>query len=413
VPTITSLEAQLVLDSRGNPTIEVTVTAGPGRGRAAAPSGASTGEHEVTAWPKGGAEAAVERLEADLRPALEGVDAEGIRGVDDHIREADGTPDLSHVGGNTAVATSLAATKAAADAAEQPLYRHIGGLAAGAVPRPMGNVLGGGEHAVGGTDIQEYLAVPLGGSAWANVRANARVHAAVGRRLEDRFPDRALGKGDEGAWVAPLDDEEALELVADACETIADDVGFEIRPALDVAASERYDPDEEVYRFGGEERSPDEHVEWIADLARDYELYSVEDGADEDDWEAWTRLTFEVGDECLVVGDDLFATNPERLQRGLDEAAANAVLVKPNQVGTLSGTIDTVRLAQRHGLTPVPSHRSGETTDPAIAHLAVALGCPAIKTGAVGGERTAKLNELVRIEAALAGPDPASRTKAL
>jgi len=393
---IRSVRLRRVLDSRGHSTVEADVlTESGGFGRAAAPSGASTGEYEAIELPTGEAIAAA-RQHAVPR-LVDEVHAGNQRDVDTALHAADGTDDFSAIGANSAVAISMAAAKAGADVLGAPLYQHLGGTFRGDnFPIPLGNVVGGGEHAKEATHIQEFLAAPVGAPSVSEaVFANAAVHDRIGELLDDR--GIAAGKGDEGAWAPPVDDATAFELVAEATDDVADDVGFEIGVGLDVAASELYDADEAVYRYGDVERTPDEQVDYIADLVSEYDLAYVEDPVEEDDFDGFADLTARVGDRTVLCGDDLFVTNVDRLQRGIDEGAGNAILVKPNQIGTLSDAVDAVELATRNGLQAVVSHRSGETEDATIAHLAVATDAPFIKTGTVGGERTAKLNELIRI----------------
>ena len=404
---ITDVRLRRVLDSRGNPTVEADVlTESGGFGRAAAPSGASTGEYEAVELP---ASEAIAAAREDAVPRLVGeVYAGNQREVDAALHAADGTDDFSSIGANSAVAISMAAAKAGADVLGAPLFQHLGGTFRGEqFPVPLGNVIGGGEHAKGGTHIQEFLAAPVGAPSVADaVFANAAVHGYVADLLDER--DLAAGKGDEGAWAPAVDDEAALELLAEACEAVADEVGFEIRMGLDVAAAELYDADEGVYRYGDRTRDPEEQVAFVADLIEEYDLAYVEDPLDEDDFEGYADLTDRAVDRSggkprlsnrtLICGDDLFVTNTERLARGIEAGAGNSILIKPNQIGTLTDAFDAIELAVGNGFDPVVSHRSGETEDTSIAHLAVATGAPFVKTGAVGGERTAKLNELIRIE---------------
>jgi enolase len=393
---IRSVSLRRVLDSRGSATVEADVlTESGGFGRAAAPSGASTGEYEAIELPTGEAIAAA-RQHAVPR-LVDEVHAGNQREVDAALHAADGTDDFSTIGANSAVAISMAAAKAGADVLGAPLYQHLGGAFRGDnFPIPLGNVVGGGEHAADATHIQEFLAAPVGAPSVSEaVFANAAVHDRIGELLDDR--GIVAGTGDEGAWAPSIDDAVALELVTAAVDDVADDVGFEIRTGLDVAASELYDTANGVYRYGDTERTPDEQVDHIAGLVADYDLAYVEDPVEEDDLERFAALTDRVGDRTRLCGDDLFVTNVERLRRGIDEGAGNAVLVKPNQIGTLSDAVDAVELATRNGMDAVVSHRSGETEDATIAHLAVATGAPFVKTGTVGGERTAKLNELIRI----------------
>ena len=404
---ITDVRLRRVLDSRGNGTVEADVlTESGGFGRAAAPSGASTGEHEAIELPPREAIAAAREHAV---PRLVGEAYAGNqREVDAILRVADGTEDFSEIGANSAVAISMAAAKAGADVLGAPLFQHLGGTFRGETfPVPLGNVVGGGEHAKTGTHIQEFLAAPVGApNVQDAVFANAAVHAYVGDLLDER--DLPAAKGDEGAWAPAVEDEEAFEIVDEACEAVSDEVGFEIRMGLDVAAAELYDDDEDGYVYGDRVRETDEQIEYIADLIDEYDLVYVEDPLDENDFEAFAKLTDRVGgssggrrrlaDRTLICGDDLFVTNTERLARGIDDGAANSILIKPNQIGTLSDAFDAVELAVSNGYDAVVSHRSGETEDTTIAHFAVATDAAFIKTGAVGGERTAKLNELVRIE---------------
>ncbi|MFC7213104.1 phosphopyruvate hydratase [Saliphagus sp. GCM10025334] len=393
---ITDVRLREVLDSRGNPTVEADVlTESGGFGRAAAPSGASTGEYEAIERPAGEAIAAARET---VVPRLVGEAFAGNqREVDGIIRAADGTDDFSEIGANSAVAISMAAAKAGADVLGAPLFQHLGGTFRGEnFPVPLGNVVGGGEHAADATDIQEFLSAPVGAPSIAEaVFANAAVHAEVSELLHER--DVPAGKGDEGAWAPSIDDAEAFDIVDEAVSTIEDEVGFEIRFGLDVAAAEMYDEESGVYEYSDTTRDTDEQIAYVADLVDEYDLVYVEDPLDENDYEAFAKLTEEVGDRTLVCGDDLFVTNTERLAAGIEQGAANSILIKPNQIGTLTDAFDAIELARENGYESIVSHRSGETEDTTIAHLAVATDVPFIKTGAVGGERTAKLNELIRI----------------
>ena len=394
---VTDVRLRRVLDSRGNPTVEADVLTGSGGfGRAAAPSGASTGEHEAVERP---ASEAIAAAREDAVPRLVGeVHAGNQREVDRALHAADGTDDFSGIGANSAVAISMAAAKAGADVLGAPLYQHLGGTFRGEnVPIPLGNVVGGGEHAADATDIQEFLSAPVGApSVTEAVFANAAVHQTVHDILADRGVP--AGKGDEGAWAPAIDDAEAFEVVDEATKAVADEVGFEVRFGLDVAAAEMYDAEEGGYVYGDRVRSAEEQIEYVADLVGEYDLKYVEDPLDEDDYEGFAALTERVGDRTLVCGDDLFVTNVDRLGTGIQQGAGNSILVKPNQIGTLSDAFDAIELAVENRYGHVVSHRSGETEDATIAHLAVATDAPFVKTGAVGGERTAKLNELIRIE---------------
>ncbi|SFG37254.1 enolase [Halopelagius inordinatus] len=393
---IENVSLRRVLDSRGNPTVEADVlTQSGGFGRAAAPSGASTGEYEAIELPPSEAIASARR---HAIPRLVGeVHAGNQREVDSTLRAADGTDDFSEIGANSAVAISMAASKAGADVLGAPLYQHLGGAFRGDnFPVPLGNIVGGGEHAKEATHIQEFLAAPVGAPSVSEaVFANAAVHARASEILDERGTPAA--KGDEGAWAPPISDAEAFEVMDEAVSDVADELGFEIRFGLDVAAAELYDEDEDGYVYGDEVKSTEEQIDYVADLVDEYELVYVEDPLDENDYEGFAELTDRVGDRTLVCGDDLFVTNVERLQDGIDADAGNSILVKPNQIGTLSDAFDAIELANKNGYESVISHRSGETEDTTIAHLAVATDAAFIKTGTVQGERTAKLNELIRI----------------
>ncbi|MCU4925505.1 phosphopyruvate hydratase [Halobacteria archaeon AArc-dxtr1] len=393
---ITDVRLRRIVDSRGNPTVEAdVVTESGGFGRAAAPSGASTGEYEAIERP---AEEAIAAAREHAVPRLVGEAYAGNqREVDGILRAADGTDDFSQIGANSAVAISMAAAKAGADVLGAPLFQHLGGTFRGQnFPIPLGNVVGGGEHAADATDIQEFLSAPVGAPSVEDaVFANAAVHDRVADLLAER--DVACGKGDEGAWAPSIDDDEAFEIVDEAVSQVADEVGFEIRFGLDVAAAEMYDAEAGVYEYSDTTCNADEQIEYIASLIDEYDLAYVEDPLDENDYDGFAELTDRVSGDTLICGDDLFVTNTDRLADGIERGAANSILIKPNQIGTLTDAFDAIELAGENGYDSVVSHRSGETEDATIAHLAVATDAPFIKTGAVGGERTAKLNELIRI----------------
>jgi enolase (EC 4.2.1.11) len=392
---ITDVQLQRVLDSRGNATVEATVeTENGGMGRGLAPSGASTGEHEAIELP---ATEAIEQAHEHAVPRLEGnVSAADQRAVDAELHAADGTDDFSEIGANAAVAISMAAAKAGADDLGVPLYRHLGGTFRGnEFPTPLGNVVGGGEHAAEATDIQEFLSIPLGApSVTEAVFANAAVHGRIKEMLQEEGVPTNLG--DEGAWAPPIGDAKAFEVVDRATTAVADELGFEIKFGLDMAAAEIYE--DGAYQYSDGEKSTDEQIEYVAEMVREYDLAYVEDPLDENAFEAHADLTDEVGDETLICGDDLYVTNVERLQTGIETDSSNSILIKPNQIGTLTDAVDAIELGAENGIQSAVSHRSGETEDATIAHLAVGAAAPFIKTGTVGGERTAKLNELMRIE---------------
>jgi len=385
-----------VLDSRGNATVEADVlTESGGFGRAAAPSGASTGEYEAIELPAN--EAIANAREHAVPRLVDTVYAGDQRAVDNALRAADGTENFSEIGANSAVAISMAAAKAGADVRGAPLYQHLGGACRGDnFPIPLGNVIGGGEHAKDATDIQEFLAAPVGApSVEEAVFANAKVHSTAGDILDER--GIGAGKGDEGAWAPPISDAEAFEIMDEATARVADEVGFEIKFGLDVAATEMYEEDSDSYVYSDEEKSTDEQIEYMVDLVEEYDLAYVEDPLDENDYEAFAEITDRVGDRTMICGDDLFVTNVSRLEDGIEAGAGNSILIKPNQIGSLSDTFDAIELAVRNEFKTIISHRSGETEDTTIAHLAVATDADYIKTGTVAGERTAKLNELIRI----------------
>ena len=405
---IEDVRVRKILDSRGNPTVEVDVITWGGFGRAAAPSGASTGSREVVSFPEGGVDLIISEVEDVIASELIGMDTEDIFTIDEVLREVDGTTNLSAIGGNTTVAVSIAAVKAAASSYNMPLYKYIGGNLVHALPYPLGNMMNGGAHAgVNAPDIQEFLVVPTGArNIVEGVFANASIHKKLKELIQSKDSNFTGGKGDEGGWIPNINNDTALEIQAQACEEVGDELGIEIRPALDMAASEFWDNDKQkyVYAQDGIERDTSEQVDYVKDIIDTYGMFYVEDPFDESDFEGFAQLTSQVGDKCLICGDDLFVTNKELLAKGIEMNAANAIIIKPNQIGSLSETYATVKLAKENNVVPVVSHRSGETTDTTIAHLAVGLGAPMIKTGAIGGERIAKLNELIRIEEEL--PDP-------
>jgi enolase len=386
------IRMRTILDSRGNPTVEAEVWTENGFGRAAAPSGASTGAYEAKARP---AREAVEDAQERIIPSLIGEDAADQVGIDGMLRELDGTPDFASIGANVAVAISLANAKAAASAMGLPLFRYLGGIFVTGIPLPLGNVIGGGAHAPGATEIQEFLVVPTGASdASEAVFANAAVHRRVKENLTAR--GRHCGKGDEGAWAPEIDDRTAFDIVREAVDAVSDELKISINMGIDVAASQLWRDGR--YRYRDAERDSGEQIAYMAELIDTYGLVYVEDPLHEDDFAGFAELTRQVKDRCLVCGDDLFVTSAERIMAGIEAGSGDCVLIKPNQVGTLTDTFEAVKLAHSHGLETVMSHRSGETTDETIAHLATAFGCIFLKCGVVGGERTAKLNELIRIE---------------
>ena len=390
---IKEVEIRRIIDSRGNPTVEADITTESGFGRAAAPAGASTGTHEAMAWPNGSVSKGMEFARENVIPKIIGLSADKQEEFDKLLRNIDSSDNFSNLGGNVAVALSLATAKAAADTKKVPLFQYLSEDSDYSLPAPMANVLGGGAHAVGGTDIQEYLVTAFHDDFSTAIEANALVHKTVKSLLKEKFPNIALGKGDEGAWVAPLENVEALELVVKAARMVEQETGVEIRPGLDIAASEFYDG--EKYNYKEQSLTPEEQVDFVLGMIEEYNLHSVEDPLDQEDYESWALLTEQT--DALIIGDDLYVTNAKRLQKGINMKSTNSILIKPNQIGTLTDTKKAVDLAHSADMATVISHRSGETTDSTIAHLGVAFGSHAIKTGIMGGERIAKLNELVRI----------------
>ena len=390
---IKDINLRKIIDSRGNPTVEADIITNDSFGRAAAPAGASTGTFEAQAWPKNNVDLGLSNAKENLVPSLIGISSNDQETFDNTIKEKDQTKNLQNVGGNIAVALSLACAKAAADSKKIPLFEHVSKTKSYSIPAPMSNVLGGGAHAIGGTDIQEYLVTSFDNDVNTAIETNAAVHKEVARILKGKFPNIALGKGDEGAWVAPLENVEALELVTKAVDNVQKETGVEIRTGLDVAASEFYKNGKYVYKE--QTLTPEEQVDFMLGLIEEYDLHSVEDPLDQNDFDSWASLTDQT--DALIIGDDLYVTNSERLKQGIEKNATNSILIKPNQIGTLTDTIKTVEMAKEADMATVISHRSGETTDTSIAHLGVAFESHAIKTGIMGGERIAKLNELVRI----------------
>ena len=406
---IDTVDARQILDSRGNPTVEVEVTLASGAvGRAAVPSGASTGQWEAVELRDGGAAfggkgvtKAVAAVEAEVAEALEGVDATDQRGVDNILLELDGTENKGRLGANAILGTSLAVAHAAASSLDLDLYRYLGGVNARTLPVPMMNVVNGGAHADNSLDLQEFMVVPAGAETFAEaLRVGAEVFHTLKALLHERGLSTAVG--DEGGFAPDLaTNEEAVKVILEAVERAGYQPGRDVFLALDPATSELYDAAKGTYTLAGEDRTLDSAgmAGYFQDLVERYPILSVEDGLAEDDWDGWEQLTRAVGDRVQLVGDDLFVTNVSRLQRGIDAGVANSILVKVNQIGTLSETLDAIALAGRHGYTAIISHRSGETEDTTIADLAVATNAGQIKTGAPSrSDRVAKYNRLLRIE---------------
>jgi len=404
---IEDMNIKKILDSRGNPTVEVEILTERGFGRAAAPSGASTGVREVVSFPESGIDT-IDEIELDISREIIGIYAEEINTIDNVLKEIDGTDNLSRLGGNIIVAVSMAAAKAAASSYDLPLYSFLGGNMKNEIPYPLGNMINGGAHAgKNAPDIQEFLVVPVGAKNITEaVFANSSVHKKIGELIKAKDTTFTGGKGDEGGWAPNLTNEEALEIQVRACEEVSDETGVKVRPSMDMAPSGLWDSSKEKYIYAreGVERDTGEQIDFVEEIIDTYKMFFMEDPLHEGDFEGFAEITRRVGDRCIICGDDIFVTNAEILQEGIDIGAANSIIIKPNQIGTLTDTYETVTLAKDNGYVPVVSHRSGETTDETIAHLAVAFSCPLIKTGALGGERIAKLNELIRIEEEITGP---------
>ncbi len=402
-PTIIEdVRARKIVDSRGNWTIEVDVVTSFGFGRCAAPSGASTGKYEVISFPDNDVEKSIVAIEESVSPELIGMDSEEQENIDAILKEVDGTENFSNIGGNAAVAISLASAKASANAFDIPLFQYLGGNFASEIPFPLGNVIGGGRHAVKGPDIQEFLVLPVGAASIVDaLKANALAHNMAGEKLS-KMGITNFGKGDEGAWAPEMDDPSCLEVLSEVCAKVQEETGVEMKLGMDVASSELWDDKrrEYVYSREGVNRTREEQIQHMADLIEENSLYYVEDPLEENDFEGFSELSKKVS--CLICGDDLYTTDVERINKGVEKKSSNSVLIKPNQCGTLTDTFKAVKFAKNNRMVPVMSHRSGETTDETISHLAVAFGCPIIKTGIVGGERIAKLNELMRISEQLA-----------
>ncbi len=406
---ISNIHAREILDSRGNPTVEVEVHLLSGdMGRFCVPSGASTGEHEALELRDGaerylgkGVEKAVENVNERIAPALEGFSADDQRGLDRALLELDGTENKAELGANAILGVSMATAKAAASFYEMPLWKYLGGVAAYRLPVPMMNILNGGSHADNNVDIQEFMVMPVGASSF---KEGLRMGAEIFHHLKSVLKAKGLNTavGDEGGFAPNLSSNaEALDVILEAIQAAGYKAGEQIGLALDVASSEFYNRETGNYNLSGEGRTlnPMEMVEFYADLCERYPILSIEDGLDENDWAGWKALTERLGQKIQLVGDDLFVTNQIRLKRGIEEGIANSILIKVNQIGSLSETLMTIEMAHRAGYTCVISHRSGETEDATIADLAVATNAGQIKTGSASrSDRIAKYNQLLRIE---------------
>ena len=409
--TIIDILAREILDSRGNPTVEVDVILEDGTlGRAAVPSGASTGAHEAVELRDGdktrylgrGVLQAVEFVNGEIADALVGADALEQIELDEAMIELDGTINKSRLGANAILGVSLAIAKAAADFTSQPLYRYIGGTSARTLPVPMMNIINGGEHADNPIDIQEFMIMPVSAKTISHaIQMGAEIFHTLKKELSSAGHN--TGVGDEGGFAPNLNStKDALDFIMSSIEKAGYKPGEDVYLALDCAASEYYSNGIYDYKGEGKKLSSKENAEYLTNLVNNYPIISIEDGMDEDDWEGWKELTNLIGDKCQLVGDDLFVTNSERLKKGIDEGCANSILIKVNQIGTLTETLEAVDVAHRAGYSSVMSHRSGETEDATIADLAVATNCGQIKTGSLArSDRLAKYNQLIRIEESL------------
>lgn len=405
---ITDVIGRQILDSRGNPTVEVDVILEDGSfGRAAVPSGASTGAHEAWELRDGdksiylgkGVTKAVQNINEELCEALLGLSALDQVGIDNAMCQLDGTPNKQRLGANAILGCSLAVAKAAAHYTNQPLYRYLGGAAARVLPAPMMNIINGGQHADNSVDVQEFMVMPLGFDNFSQaLRCGVEIFHHLKKVLKDKRLNTAVG--DEGGFAPDLGSNgEALDLIMTAIEKAGYRPGEQVQIALDVAATEFYDASKGTYKIDGKDLDSQGMVDFLANWVAKYPICSIEDGCAEDDWKGWKMLTDKVGNQVQLVGDDLFVTNTERLQRGIEQGIANSILIKVNQIGTLTETIAAISLANRSGYTSISSHRSGETEDSTIADLAVGLNTGQIKTGSASrSDRMAKYNQLLRIE---------------
>lgn len=402
--TITHIRYRTVYDSRGVETLEVDVITEKGFGRVAAPFGApgSRGEFEAPAYAPGGLRESMAILEKTLIPSLIGMDAAEQEKIDNMLQQVDGTPNFEKIGGNTAAILSTAVGTAAADSLKIPMFKLFRKDEGWTLPYPLGNIIGGGAHSLGpAPDMQEHLIVPIGAKTVKQaIEINLRVHDKVGKLLERKDPGFAGGTDDENAWAANLNDVEALQIIKEAADRISDEEGVEIRMGLDLAADRFWDPAGKVYKYDreGASRTTQQQLDFLGELIVRFNLIYVEDGFNSNDYDSFSLLNQNFGHRCLICADDVYASNYERTKTGIGKGSAGAMIIKPNQVGTITGAKQTISLAQSHGMKIILSHRSGETPDDSIAHLAVAWNALMIKTGVKGGERLAKLNELIRIE---------------
>lgn len=405
MPIIKNILTRKVFDSRGVETLEVDVITENGFGRVAAPFGApgSRGEFEAPAYSPEGLAASIAVIEEEIKPKIVGLSSSDQGQIDGLLREIDGTKNFERIGGNTSSSISLAVAKAAASALNVPLYRHLALDNHFSYPYPLGNMIGGGAHSMGSApDMQEHLVVPLGvRDINEGIMINLEVHEKIGEVLERKDSSFTGGMDDERAWVADLTDVEAFDVIYDVCRKIKEKTGIRFGIGLDLAADRLWNPETKKYEYHreGKSRTPGEQIEFLSSLIEKYDLFYVEDAFHSNDYSSFAVLNEKYGKRSLICADDIFASNPERTGHGIKLNSANAMILKPNQVGTVTGALETCKLAQEHKLRVIVSHRSGETEDASIAHLALGWHLPMIKTGVLGGERLAKLNELLRVNA--------------
>jgi len=398
---IERIKVRKIFDSRGSPTIEVDVFTLGGYGQATAPNGASRGIYEVAPYPKEGINMAIKFVEDTVAPKLIGLNSEDQEAIDHLLHQIDGTENFSRIGGNIAMAISLSVAKAAASSKGLFLFQHLSRRAVIQLPLPLGNVIGGGKHAgKNAPDIQEFLTLPIGATsffdgAWTNIY----IHHKIRSLIEKADPTFTGGRGDEGAWAPNLSNYEALDILAKACEEVSHEIGVDIKLGLDLAASSFWNKKTQsyVYEKEGIKRNTSEQIDYVLDLIKTYNLIYVEDPLHEEDFKSFTEVTRN-SKRCLICGDDIFTTNINRLRTAISLKAGNSIIIKPNQIGTLTDTLNVVKTAREANYIPVASHRSGETSDTYLANLAVGYNCPIVKIGILGGERLAKINELIRIE---------------
>ncbi|BAB60153.1 enolase [Thermoplasma volcanium GSS1] len=395
---IEDVRVRKVLDSRGNFTVEADVYIPGGFGRTSAPAGASTGETEVIAFSKKGIDESIKFFETNVRRSIIGFNALDQKGFDALITDLDGSGNFSNLGGNLSTALSMSVAKAVSAHLGIPLYRYVGGINH-SMPRPIGNVIGGGKHARNGTSIQEFLVSAQGKTFMESAYVNVLVHRKIGDILSEKMKDISIGVGDERAWSVNISDEEAFEVLNQAVNEVSSETKVKIYTGLDFAADSLYENGKYVYKHTV--RSRDEQIDYAISINKDFGVYYIEDPMFDTDFEGFAEITKKIGDKAMIVGDDLYTTNPDRIRKGIELGSTNAVLIKVNQIGTLTKAQEAASLASSAGLKNVVSHRSGETTDDFLAHLSVAFSSTFVKTGTIGGERIAKLNELMRIEECL------------